>query len=204
MATYQEVQDRINLDYLNRTDLSAETTRAIAASIRRHERRRFFFNESSTALATVAAQSHIATPTAFFSYDYLRIFYAASASYELNRVEMDDLLDMRAGALATGLPTHYAIYGERFELFPIPTSAWTVTAHGVHQIAAVSSAGATNAWYSAAEDLVVYGACKIMWSNVLRNSDEAMKYAGLERDSLSELDGLTERQLMHAIRATRF
>ena len=204
MATFGEVQDRIKLDYLNRSDLSAETTRAIGAAIRKYERQRFFFNESSTAVATVAAQSHVATQAAFFTTDYLRFFYEASASYELTRVDMKDLLQMRGGNQATGQPTHYAVYGERYELFPVPDSAWTVTVHGVHQLASASVDSQTTDWFSAAEDLIVYSATKLMWANVLRNREEAAIYAELEADAFKVLRGDTEQRMIHAIKATRF
>ncbi|QGH72696.1 MAG: hypothetical protein [Podoviridae sp. ctQNx1] len=207
MATYGEVQDRINNDYLNRSDLTAETVRAINGAIRKYQRHRFFFNESSTALATVAAQSHIAAPAAFFTFDTARIFYQSSASYELTKVDHKDLLELRAGALATGVPTHFSLYGERLELFPIPTSAYTVNVYGIHQIAPMTSqsqTATTNDWFSAAEDLIVYGATKLMWANVLRNAEEAIKFSILEREALAELDSATEQRMMHGIRVTRF
>lgn len=207
MATYGEIQDRINLDILNRSDLTAETVRAINATIRRYERTRFFFNESSTALTTSASVSSIAIPTAFFSFDYLRIDYQSSASYELTRTTMDDILEMRAGAQAHGLPTHFAVYGTQFELFPIPDSAWTVTAHGIHQLTqltAQSQTATTNDWFSAAEDLIVYGATKLMWSTVLRNAQEATVYAALEREALAMLESNTEQRILDKIRPTKF
>lgn len=204
MATFGEIQDRINRDYLNRTDFSAETVRAIRASIRHYEHKRWWFNESSTAIATTTSISHIARPSAFFETDELRFFYASSASYSLNRIDMKDLLEMRAGAQTVGQPTHYAEWGERYELFPIPDSAWTITVHGFQQLAALSGTADTNAWTSAAEDLIVYHATKLMWATVLRNANEARIYADLERNALNELRTANESRILYAIKATNF
>lgn len=204
MATFGEIQDRINRDHLNRTDFTAETVRAIRASIRHYEHERFWFNESSTALATTTSISHIARPSTFFATDELRFFYATSASYSLTRVDMKDLLELRAGAQTQGQPTHYAEWGERYELFPIPDSAWTVTVHGFQQLPALSGTADTNAWTSAAEDLIVYHATKLMWATVLRNTNEARIYADLERAELIRLRAHNESRILYAIKATNF
>ena len=204
MATLGQVFDRVNNDYLNRTDLTAETERAVRAAIRHYEHQRFWFNESSTALATVANTSHIARPEAFFATDELRFFYAASASYSLQRTDLDWLLEMRAGAQTFGQPTHYAEWGERYELFPIPDSAWTITVHGYQQLPSLSVTTQSNAWTSAAEDLIVYHATKLMWATVLRNTETAQVFAELERAELRELRYHNEARIMYAIKATSF
>lgn len=202
MATYGQVQDRINSDYLNRTDLSAETQRAVQAAIRHYERRRFWFNESSTALATVSSQSHIARPVAFFEIDTVRFFYDTSASYELAQVDMDTLLKMRAGAQTFGDPTHFAFWGNNIELFPIPTSAETVVAHGFQQLSALSLTSDTNDWLSAAEDLIVYHATKLMWATVLRNTEVAGTFAQLEQTALLDLNTANEQRLFSRLKAS--
>lgn len=206
MATLGEVQDRINNDYLNRTDLIAETKRAVAGAVRFYERQRFWFNESSTAIATVAAQSHVATQSTFFTTDRLRFFYQSSASYQLAKVDHETLLDLRS-TQTRGKPTHYAEWGERYELFPIPDSAYTVTVHGIQQLPILgqtSDTAQTNAWFSAAEDLIVFHATKLMWANVLRNTEEAMKYAELERREFDQLVLANEQRQHNKIKATRF
>lgn len=201
MATYGEIQDRVNNDCLNRTDLTAETARAIRSAVRHYERQRFWFNESSTALATVSSQSHIARPSAFYRIDELRFFYEASASYALRNVTVSELDEMRAGAQTHGDPTHWAENGELIELFPIPNAVDTVVARGYQQLPVLSLSTDTNAWTSAAEDLVVYHAAKLMWSTVLRNQENAQMFAQLERSALDSLRAAGELRIMRAIKA---
>lgn len=201
MATYGEIQDRVNNDYLNRTDLTAETARSIRAAVRHYERQRFWFNESSTVLATVSSQSHIARPSAFFRIDELRFFYDTSASYALRNVSMSELDEMRAGAQTHGDPTHWAENGELIELFPIPNAVDNVVARGYQQLAVLSATSDTNGWTSAAEDLIVFHATKLMWATVLRNSEVAGAFAQLERSALDDLRAANELRCMRAIKA---
>ena len=201
MATYGEIQDRINNDCLNRTDLTAETARTIKAAIRHYERQRFWFNESSTVLATVSSQSHIARPTAFFRIDELRFFYDTSASYALVNVDVSTLDRMRAGAQTFGDPTHWAENGELIELFPIPNAVDNVVARGYQQLDALSATTDTNGWTSAAEDLVTYHAAKLMWATVLRSPENANLYAQLEKSALDDLRQANELRCLRGIRA---
>lgn len=201
MATYGEIQDRVNNDILNRTDLTAETARCIKAAVRHYERNPYWFNQSSTALATVSSQSFIARPSTFFRIDELRFFYAASASYALTPTDMVELNDMRGGAQAHGDPTHWAINGDQIELFPIPNAVDTVVARGYQTFAALSASTDTNGWTSAAEDLVVYHAAKLMWATVLRNNENAMIFAQLEKSALDELRTANELRVLRAIKA---
>lgn len=201
MATYGEMQDRVNNDYLNRTDLTAETARSIRAAIRHYERERFWFNESSTVLPTVSSQSHIARPTAFFRIDNLRFFYDTSASYALRNVTLAELNEMRAGAQTHGDPTHWAEYGEQLELFPIPNAVDNVVAYGYQQLATLSASTDTNGWTSAAEDLIVYHAAKLMWATVLRNVEMARTFVDLEKSALQDLRASNELRVMRAIKA---
>lgn len=202
MATYGEIQDRVNNDHLNRTDLTAETARSIRAAIRHYERQPYWFNQSSTALATVSSQSHIARPAAFFRIDELRFFYDTSASYKLSLVTISELDEMRAGAQTHGDPTHWAENGELLELFPIPNAVDTVIARGYQQFAVLSATSDTNGWTSAAEDLIVFHATKLMWSTVLRNNENALMFAQLEKSALDDLRMSNELRVLKAIKAS--
>src|SRR5574341_1085131 len=204
MATFGQIQDRINNDYLNRSNLSAETARAVKAAVRHYDRKRFWFNESSTALATVASQSHIAKPSAFFVVDEVRFQYASSADYALDPIDMGTLLEMRGGGQTHGQPTHYAIWGEQFELFPIPDAVYTIRVYGTQTFTELSATSDTTPWTSAAEDLIVFHATKLMWATVLRNAEEAGVHAQLEKSALDDLRMANEGQILRAIRATDF
>lgn len=204
MATFGVIQDRINNDYLNRSDLTAETARQVKAAIRHYERKRFWFNESSTVVTTTTSISFVLKPPQFFLVDFLRFQYASSATYSLNRIDPFTLREMRGGSQVFGQPTHFAIYGENIELFPIPDSAYSITVFGCQTFPELSASTDTTPWTSAAEDLITFHAAKLMWSTVLRNTDEAQTYAQLEKSALDDLRMANDNQILYAIRATDF
>lgn len=203
MATLGEVQDRINNDYLNRTDLTAETKRAIAGAVRFYERQRFWFNETVTTMVTVAGNGEIAVPANFLVLDELE--YRAGP-WSLIQTDMGDLRHLRHGT-ASGQPTHFAIFRDQFQLFPIPNTSYSLSVSYIKQLAIIeqtTGTATTNAWYSACEDLIVYHATKTMWANVLRNTEEALKYAELERREFDQIMMANEQRFYHAIKATKF
>lgn len=202
MSTYQEVQDRINSDYLNRTDLTAETQRAIKAAIRFYEHEPFPWNEAITTLTTVASTAYIAVPTDFVALNTLQIT-RSSADYLVKLCDFNQILEYNV-TRAIGWPTDFALYANRFYFSPIPDSAYTVPCYYIRQLSALSATSDTNDWLSAAEDLIVYTATKIMWANVLRDQEEAMTYAALEQNEVDNLRKYNSWRTMQGIRATRF
>lgn len=201
MSTFGQIQDRINNDILNRTDLTAETVRAVQAAVRHYERRRFWFNETSAGFLLTAATRVMTFPVNFLVLDRLEVIQS-SVPYQLVQKSFEFGRDLNPNT--TGLPTTFFFYQNQAQVWPIPNINYSVNAFGVLQFAVLSATADTNDWTSAAEDLIVYHASKHMWANILRNTEEAVKFAELERQSLSMLEQHTEEKVMHAIRATRF
>lgn len=203
MATLGAVYDRINNDYLNRTDLTAETKRAVAGAVRFYERQRFWFNETVITGTAATANASLSVPTDMLVLDTIRDLTNRQI---LTQIDLFTLEELRLGS-ATGNPTHFCYVSDVFALWPSPTSANLLTINYVRQLPVLSATTATassNAWFSACEDLIVYHATKTMWANVLRNTEEAMKYAELERREYDQIMMANEQRLYHAIRATRF
>jgi hypothetical protein len=203
MSTYLELQDRVNIDYLNRTGFTAATKRAILASIRHYERVRWNFNETSTALTTSSGQSFVTFPSNFLVLDDLRITIN-SEDLPLKRRDPQWIRDANMGSTANQ-PTDFAIYQNRAELFAVPNSAYSVPIYYVKSLTALSADTDTNAWTTGImEDLIVYSAAKLMWANVLRNDTEAAKFAALEQGAFNEAIRHHEQFKFHGLKATKF
>ena len=201
MSTYVELQNRINLDYLNRgTTLVSETKRAIQASIRQHERKRWWFNETSTAIVTVASQTYATLPSNFLVLDLLQIT-VSSMDYKLVQKDLGWIRAANASRV-TGEPTHFAYYNDRIELFPIPNSAYSLPVYYIKSLTALSADSDTSAWTEGVtEDLIVYGATKNMMATVLHDNDGAAVYAGLERQALHDLRSANEQRLANKLKS---
>ncbi len=202
-VTYLDLQNRINLDYLNRTDLQAETKRAIQASIRYYEGRRWHWNETSTNLASVASQAFVNVPADFMVLDLLQIT-AFGGTYKLVERDFEFIKNQNVTSF-TGVPSSFAIRQQRFNLSPIPDSAYTIPCHYLQKLTALSADTDTNKWLSAAEDVIAYHATKIMYATVVRSQpDNVMLFQQLENEALGKLFAANEQRMHHAIKATRF
>lgn len=205
MPSLQNVVDRIGGDYLVRTDLDAAIVRAVQAAIRHYERKRWHWNETTTTLTASNGVATLSVPSDFLVLDLLEVQFQ-SASYALQRESFDFIKHMNAWPGGNNLPTRFTQRGATFEVAPIPDSAYLLNCHYLKQLVELTSASmtATNDWLSAAEDLIVYHATKIMWANVLRNGQEAAQYAQLERDAYTELKSYEEQRVTNSLRPTSF
>lgn len=203
MSTFNEVQNRINGDFLNR-NFGAETQRAIQAAVRHYERRRWNFNETATALTTSAGQTFVAFPSNFLVLDDLRI---TINSEDLPLIERDPdyIRDMNI-ARTRSQPTDYAIYQNRIELAVIPDAIYSLPIKYIKSLPVLSAGTDTNAWITGGmEDVIAYHAAKLMWSTVLRNEKETAKYAGLEAMAISNMTSYNEQHHTPGkLKATRF
>jgi hypothetical protein len=202
MTTYQDIQTRIATDYLNRTDLTPQIQNAIQATIRVHQRQRFWFLETATALVAVVANETIPLPSNFLFMQELQvtqnsanIMLVPSPFQQIRWLNINNTL---------GLPTRYALYGSNIHFANIPDSAYPVPCYYIKQLPELSAGTDTNDWLSAAEDLVVYGATKLVYSTVIRNMSAGAVFAGLENQLLLELQREGGQHQSLSLRPTRF
>ena len=206
MSTLQDVVDRISNDYLNRTDLNAETVRAIQTAIRQYERKRFPWNEATTTLTCVTAQPYVSVPNDFLILDALEIQYQSSSNSELVVKPFVEIQSMNAAQGYNSQPTHYAKRGHLFHLALPPDSAYPIVCHYLKRLPALTASdmSGTNDWLVEAEDLIAYHAAKLIWANTLRNNEEALKYFALEKSAQTELGMYNDQQASGRITPTSF
>jgi hypothetical protein len=204
-TTLQSVVDRITLDYLVRTDLNAATVRAVQAAIRRYERKRWPWNETVTTLTASNGVATLSVPSDFLVLDLLEVQFQSS-NYALVHESLSLIRQMNAVPGGNSLPVRFDQRGYTFELSPVPDSAYLLNCYYLKRLTELTSGDmtASNDWLSAAEDLIVYHATKLMWANVLRNTEEAGKYAQLERDAYNELKSYTEQRIHTGLKPTSF
>ena len=202
MTTYADVQQRIALDCLNRTDQVSEIQVAIKATIRQMENQRFWFNETSTALVAIPSVETIAVPANFLFIQELQVTQdSANIRLVPNAFDMIRWLNINN---TVGLPTRYCQYGPKFHLANIPDSAYPIPCYYIKTLTVLSAETDTNDWLSAAEDVVVYGAASMVAAQ-LGNVSAAAKFSQLKVMFYNErLLRLRDAQASHMIRATRF
>jgi hypothetical protein len=204
MATFRDLQDRINLDYLNNMTLLPEVKRAIRNAIICYETRRFWFNETATALACVASQSYITVPTDMLILDRLEITIQGNEE-PLWLTSFDCIRNMNMGG-DTGEPTHFAYRGDRWELAAIPNSAYPIMAYYVHKYPALSADSDSNPWTNEGANLIAHAATLDLMMGVMQVADNKRieRHALAVRMAENELDTRNATRLYSGLRATQF
>lgn len=205
-TTLQNVIDRIRQDYLNRpTDLETETVRAVQAAVRHYERHRYPWTENGlTTLTTVTAVGTLSLPADFQILDGLELQYSGQNS-DLRTSTYATIRRLNSVvAVSPGVPYHFALHGNYFHISPLPDSAYPVLCYYVQKLPVLAALTDTNDWLSAAEDVIVYHAAKLVWANILRNDAEANKMYALERTAATELAEYVAQRQNTSITPTKF
>lgn len=203
MSSYLELQQRV-AGYLNRTTFTAEVKQEIKAAIRFYERRRLRFNETSTALATVANQTFILLPANFLILDRLEVIQQTNQDFQLERRDFNYIRDMNA-ASAVGVPTDFTLYKDRIELAVIPDTIYSVPCYYLKSLTELSADADTNEWTTGAwQDVIVARATKIMQADILRNDKEEAKFSRREDEYLKNISSEQQQFQSGSIKPTRF
>lgn len=188
MPTFKEVQDRINLDYLNRTDFTNETKRSIQRAIKHYERNRFWFNQTATAINASTANTSITLPADFVALDMVTVTTNGGAPSIINQRAFERVT-YRNAAGTSGVPEECAVYNGTLRVYPKPSSAFPVTVYYTMALPTLSADSDTNDWLSAAEDVIVFHATADMIANVVRGSpQDVATYRDMESIALASLN----------------
>lgn len=202
MSTFQDLQDRVNRT-INRTDYSSDVAASIQQAIRYYERRRWQFNETISNLAAIAGSGSIALPANFLVLDMLKIVSNGSTD-ELNRESIQYIHEMRDNA-TSGLPTHFTIYRNKFELAVVPDSAYVIPCYYLKSLTALSVSSDSNAWTDGImQDLIVARANHLMWSDFIRNDKETLKWQQREAECLTLATEGLNQFTYNRLEATKF
>lgn len=196
MANFRDMQDRINLDYLNRTDLTNETKRALLRAIKHYEKNRFWFNQTSTALAVGSASVTVAIPSDFLALDYATV-RDSSIDYIVTVRSFDRIAYQNQNTATSGIPKEICYYKDALYFTPKPVSATSITIYYTQSLAVLSADADTNGWTSAAEDLIVHHATADMLANVLRVTDSTQ----VQAHKTWEMEAFKELQQGNVIRS---
>lgn len=204
MATYKDLQDRINLDYLNRMTLMPEVKRAIAIAIRTYEANRYWFNETSVALFASAFQPAIDVPADFLEPIRLELTVGGGTS-EVPRRELEQIREIAMNS-PTSQPTHYTYYGDQLVLSATPNDTYSGTLYYVRSLPALVADDDTNAWTNEAANLIAHCATLELMTGVLQVTDtqKIARHQMLLQMAERELNTRNSTRLTHRLRSTYF
>lgn len=204
MATYKDLQDRINLDYLNQMTLIPEVKRAIATAIRTYEANHYWFNETSTGFFAPYLQSDFAVPADFLSPYRVELTVGGSTNV-LPRREFTVVRDMAMNS-PPSQPTHYAYYGNRIQLSCASNDTYVGTIYYIQSLPVLASDDDSNAWTNEAANLIAHCATLELMGGVLQVRDNAKiaRHQMLLQMAERELATRNETRLLTRLRPTYF
>src|SRR3990167_11002580 len=163
MSSYGDLQDRI-ADDLNMTDLSDQVRDQLKLAIVHYGRFPFWFNEARTTLTASSSASFLTVPS-----DYLDVveLYINVGNYpiRMDQKTLNEIVEYRPPSESQ--PGAFAYFADRFELDYNVDQEYTFPLWYIQELATLSASSDTSLWTNQGEDLIVYRAEKMLFSNVL-------------------------------------
>lgn len=195
MTTLLTMQTRIENE-VDDANIDSEITAAINTAIKFHERTRFYFNQKTFTFATVAGQEYYTSSDAADIETFLQVdtqyLTSSSVRYPLAVTDFAAIDEAQNGTV-TGRPTNWAVFAQKFRLYPIPDAAYTVTVAGHYRLSTITDTGLGNAWFTDAEELIRQRAKRILALDITKEPADALAAQALEDMALEAL--LYETQL---------
>lgn len=198
MATLGAMKTRI-ADDLARADLTTQIADAITSAIAYHDTGSWWFNETSGTFSTSSGTDEYAPATATFLTSLIRedaVTATVSGEREpLRRISWAQMTDQRWDSAPAGPPTQFAIYGQKFYVYPVPDATYTITIWYAGILGAPGADGSSNAWTTEGEALIRARAKFLLFRDVIRDPAEAAVQAQAEADALAALRRMNNARL---------
>lgn len=183
MSTYGDMQSRI-ADDLNRSDLGSQISQQIKKAIVHYGRIPFWFNEARTTLTASSSASFLTVPS-----DYLDTveLYIKVSGYPIRMLPktLDEVVGNRPSSGSQ--PGAYCYFGDRLELDFEVNQQYEFPLWYVKELATLSASADTSLWTTQGEDLIVFRAEKMLYSQVLKDQASAQRSHELEKEAKKSL-----------------
>lgn len=178
-------------DELARADLTTQIADAITSAVAHHDTGAWWFNETSGAFNVSSGTDEYAAATATFLTSLIRedaVTATVNGQREpMRRISWAQMVDKRWDNQPAGSPTQFAIYGQKFYVYPVPDATYSVTVWYQGILGVPGSDGASNAWTNEGEALIRARAKYLLFRDVIRDPAEAAVQAQAEAEALAAL-----------------
>lgn len=189
-STFLQMQQRI-ADDLDRTDLTTQIKKAINRAIIHYQTEPFWFKETSSSFSAVSGQEEYVYGTGSVPSD-VQMIDIMERQYNSIKTSMTEItpfeLEAKQSGDATGIPSEFAQYENRFKLYPIPNqSGITILIKYTKNYTELSADSDTNDWLTYAEDLIEARARWWLNMRIIRDTAAAADDAMQEASALDAL-----------------
>lgn len=199
MTTLGTMLTRIENE-INRSDIDSNIYDAVISAIAFFEPQQFYFNQAAPATVTTTADQRYTLLSGISDFLYplsLRVTDTANQYRYLEPMTFSEIEMMYTSDSITGFLYNYAVYAERFYWWLIPDAAYTVTVNYIKSLTRPSSSSDTtytSAWMTDAEAMIRAKAKFYIYSDVLKNNEEAQKFEAISQREKRVLDEKTLRR----------
>lgn len=200
MANYGNMVSRI-ADEIKRSSLTTNIKAAIQTAIKAYESRPFYFNQQRATMPTVANHKIYGLADDFKKMRTLRINYAGTSFSDLDEINLDEVNECYPNDAQTGTPEDYYIdWAEnkpsgasnrvtigQLWLLPAPARVWIIDMSYFRELGVLSQDADENAWTNEGEVLIRARAKRELYTHVIRDVNEALKFAAAEDDARKDL-----------------
>lgn len=199
MATYGDLQSRIATE-IKRSGLTTQIQGAIQTAITAYETRPLWFNQQRATMPTVTNQKIYALPSDYKKMRFIRIERTTNIFDPIDELTKGELADWDRSQSLTGIP--YKYYVDFAESVAVDTNKSTVgqiwflpIANGIYDLelnyfrdlGSISQNADENAWTDEGELLIRCRAKRELYTHVIRDTQEALKFASAEQDAYRDL-----------------
>ena len=190
MPTLGTMKTRI-ADELARADLTSQIADAITSAVAHYDTGGWWFNETSGTFSVSSGTDEYNSGTATFLTSLIRED-ALTATVQgdrepMRRISWAEMTDRRWDNTPAGPPLLYAIYGQKFYVYPVPDDTYTITVWYQGILGVPGSDGSSNAWTNEGEALIRARAKYLLFRDVIRDPAEAAVQAQAEGEALAAL-----------------
>lgn len=154
LTSYSELRDSVAV-WLNKPDIEQTVPSLIALAEDDINRRLRHWRMQKRSVTTIDAQ-YATVPSDWLT--SVRFYTTDAGTHPLSLISHADLLDRRAARSdIVGRPTHYAMTGGQFELFPTPDQSYSAELVYFSRVPALTEADPTNWLLAEAADVYLYG-----------------------------------------------
>lgn len=186
-------------DELARADLTSQIADAITSAVAHYDTGAWWFNETSGTFNVSSGTDEYTSATATFLTSLIRedaVTATISGQREpLRRISWAEMVDKRWDNQPGGPPSQFAIYGQRFYVYPVPDATYTITVWYQGILGVPGADGNSNAWTNEGEALIRARAKYLLFRDVIRDPAEASVQAAAEAEALRALQRLNRARV---------
>lgn len=197
MATLADLKTRVE-NLTGRDDLATDLADVLLQNIQDacefYGDERFWFNSTIATATTTANVATVTTPTT------IRIIDRVTIPAFYNDLQCQHVMDTDETA-GTGVPAHYAVYGDSVKLWPTPDAVYTLRFYGTSKVAAPTVDADTSIWTNEAAALIAAHAAMTLYrDHGLGNDSDVQRAIGQVQENVNRLRQESQRRMSKPLR----